>query len=583
MLASKENSLILSSALYERVSYLEEKYENIYNYKEDSIDERLILLSETMPLFSNADKKEFLRLIREILSKLPLDKSLIIVKLLLNCYFLDASENQILYIENALILFQSMYREVSDIILKMIMVEDESYAHQIIDVINSRTLDVPQSTAFNKIILDKYEGVEIYKEAQSGAKRISLKQDFTFCDHQIIIIIPPFLSRDGFLQPPIDAINTAKALLDKGYDVTILDMRVRPKPLYLYKISCDIAIVALCTYDIIQNYPVDYKYENAVYVVNSLKERDSIGKVIAYGPYFDSNLDAVLKICHPDSYVLGPIDENIDALINDIKEEQSTMILKKSNHREFVNLKNYYCFTHGELVSPWIAIYLNRGCPFHCSFCYKHFGTEVKYSSINKVINQLKDLRSNHGIKELFFLDSTFTLNREWTTQFCREKIISGLDVKWQAETRIDCFDKDLLALMQQAGCTKLFIGVESFNDDILKKCNKRINLAKIIDKIEILNQSHIDYEIFLVSGLPGESFNNIIQVHDIAQKNGIKSMQLVTFMPRPKTKFYDEALKQYPFIKEDFRYLSVVRSLVYNNIKRSDLRMFIEGYYENK
>ena len=358
-------------------------------------------------------------------------------------------------------------------------------------------------------------------------------------------------------------------------------MRINPLPLCFYDIKGDIAIVAMCTYDIVQNYPVDYKFENAVYIVNTLAKRKEVKKVAAYGPYFDSNLEAVLKICHPDHFVCEPIEDNIETLVAQLLKKNNNKTIKRMQIGELINLNCYYSYSNSNsrFISPWIALYINRGCPFQCSFCYKHFGTSVKMADINKTINDLKTLK-NHGVAEMFFLDSTFTLNREWTILFCKELLNSDVGITWQAETRIDCFDKELLEIMKKAGCVKLFVGIESLSDSLLGKCNKHFSVTNIKDKIAILNNSNLEYEAFFIVGLPGESSDNFNELKRRVKEINIKRLQFITFMPRPKTKFYDMALKQYPFIKEDFRFLSIVRGVVNNNLKRSEIRAFIEKNY---
>lgn len=558
------------------LTYFENKYEQIYYYREELFYERIVLLAETMPLFEIDDKKHFLKLLMRLIEQLPDDKIAVIAKLILNGYYLDDDDGRILRTNIILRLLLLRKDYALAILLQMMMVDDVSFAQRIVNSINEKLRLVKWDSARIKSICGVYDNyIQIADE--NSLTELQLKDNRRVFEHQIMIIIPAFLSREGFLQPPIDALCAAERLCKQGLDVGILDMRVHPMPLYSYDIKCDIAIVSLCTYDIVQNYPVDYKFENAVYTVNTLKNRKEVKFVVTYGPYFDSNLEAILNICHPDYYVLGPVEETIESLVGQIFEKNSIVATERNGENEHIDLKNYYCYSNNRLISPWIALYINRGCPFQCSFCYKHFGSKVKTSSIDETIDKLRTLNKVYGISELFFLDSTFSFNRDWTISFCNALINSGIDMKWQAETRIDCFNKEMLELMKQAGCVKLFVGIESLDDSILNKCNKRIGITDIRYKIRELNNSSIDYEVFLIAGLPGESTDNFAELKKRANSIGIKSYQFVTFMPRPKTPFYEIALKQYPFIKYDFRYLSIVRGIVDNRIKRSEIYRIIE------
>lgn len=561
------------------LEYFENKYGKIYPYREESFDKRMQLMAETLVLFSDEDKSLFLTLVNKCCNELANGTRHYLAKQLLNGYFLDNDERKkqrIEFIWSSALCSETMAE--LEYLFQIMLDDDEAIVKKLASVI----LAWCETTAFHKpdALIEKIQtrisSIITGKQEREENRIISPNEisiTHVSIDRQIVIIIPPLLSRKEFLQPPIDALLAAKELIQSGFDVEILDMRVNPRPLCAYDIRCDLAVIALCTYDIIQNYPVDVKFENAVLITNKLAERANIRHTLAYGPYFDSNLAAILRICHPDRYIVGCVETQI---VSAAKEFAEPNLPSAATELQLIDWNNYYCWTESGKISPWCAVLLNRGCPFKCSFCYHFFEREVSLGNPVELISNLSLLQKKCGVCDVFFLDSTFTWNRSWTIEFCKALIDSHIGIHWQAETRVDCLDSELLFWLIQSGCTKLYLGFESLNEDLLGKCNKNIRVSDIMGIVKLLQSSGISFEAFFIAGLPGETIDNLACLKSAIHNLGISNWQFVTFMPRPNTPFYDIALKQFPFLSEDFRYLSIARGIVSNCIRRSDIERFL-------
>ncbi|KKK63619.1 hypothetical protein LCGC14_2992450, partial [marine sediment metagenome] len=128
--------------------------------------------------------------------------------------------------------------------------------------------------------------------------------------------------------------------------------------------------------------------------------------------------------------------------------------------------------------NPITVMITSRGCPFDCVFCNR-MGRKYRCHSAEYVLAEFDDI-VELGIAEVFIHDDTFTLRRDRVEEICRGLIERRGDLIWEARTRVDCVDRELLALMRRAGCTRLSFGVESGSPRVLKAMRKGIDLDRV-------------------------------------------------------------------------------------------------------
>ncbi|MDD3169512.1 MAG: radical SAM protein, partial [Eubacteriales bacterium] len=138
-----------------------------------------------------------------------------------------------------------------------------------------------------------------------------------------------------------------------------------------------------------------------------------------------------------------------------------------------------------------LPILTGRGCPFGCTFCYEGANAkQVRRNSVNSVINEIRsNFKRNPEIKYINFLDDTFTLDAKRVNQICEglKKLQKEYDFVWFSSAHISTIDKyqDMAKNMADAGLKKIFFGLESGSDQVLRDYNKKINRKMIVDVID--------------------------------------------------------------------------------------------------
>jgi len=160
------------------------------------------------------------------------------------------------------------------------------------------------------------------------------------------------------------------------------------------------------------------------------------------------------------------------------------------------------------------------------------------------------------GIKEVFFRDYTFTMNKEITKQLCREIVNNKIDITWICVTRTDCVDRELLILMKDAGCHTIQFGVESGSDEILKKYSKRIDKKHIKEVFEICNKLKINTLSHFIIGLPGETKDDIEATINFAKELKTDYAAFNLFVPMIGTRAREEVIEKGWLKNEDISLL---------------------------
>lgn len=166
-------------------------------------------------------------------------------------------------------------------------------------------------------------------------------------------------------------------------------------------------------------------------------------------------------------------------------------------------------------------IMTGRGCPFSCSYCVspQFWHRKVRFRSVSNVIEEVRYLRENHGTSLIRFVDDTFTLNQDRAKEICRQLIDRHVDVAWVCDTRADCLDQELVALMKRAGCIRIKLGVESGCDRILRSMRKGVTRETIRRAVGLIKEQELPLTVYLMTGFPGETNEDLRQTIDFAKE----------------------------------------------------------------
>lgn len=281
--------------------------------------------------------------------------------------------------------------------------------------------------------------------------------------------------------------------------------------------------------------------------------------VTIWGGYFASNqYKSVINSPYVDYIVNGPGDETFPQLLTALELNQGidpiqNLIFKKGNEiiktaqavlmdqdklpqlpYEYLNqqypLTRYLGKTF--LGKRTAAYHSSMGCPFTCSFCavVPIYNARWKGKSASLIHKDIKYLIDHHGADAVEFHDNNFFVSEKRTVEFAR--LIKNEKIKWWGEGRIDTIDKysdESLATMQEAGCSMIFFGAETSNDELLKQMDKggTQTTAQMKKFAARMKKFGIIPEYSFVLGFPAETPEKVMQQidQDIAYIKQIKEI----------------------------------------------------------
>lgn len=194
-------------------------------------------------------------------------------------------------------------------------------------------------------------------------------------------------------------------------------------------------------------------------------------------------------------------------------------------------------------LHPYMNIMTSRGCPSKCIYClwpqtlsrgkYRQRSLDNVFEEIDFVIAQ------KPAVKELFFDDDTFTVDKKRVYEFCERYISKCYNIPFSVNSKANITDRSLLRLMKRAGLRCFVAGFESGVQEILNTVRKGTRIEEMREFAIACKDEGIQVHGDFVVGLPGETLQTIHKTVDFAKKLPLSTFQISIAHPLPGTSFY--------------------------------------------
>lgn len=219
--------------------------------------------------------------------------------------------------------------------------------------------------------------------------------------------------------------------------------------------------------------------------------------------------------------------------------ELDTIPFVSKVYDKHLNIRDYFL---GSSLYPEVQIFTGRGCPYLCTFCswtQTLMGRKYRVRSTANVLDELEWIQDNLDVKEVFFEDDTFTINKQRVLEFCRQYKERDLDITWACNARVD-LDQETMGAMKKANCRLLIAGYESGSDEILKNVKKGSSVKQIRQFADNAHKADLLVHGDFVIGLPGETKETIEITKRLIKDVKADLLQVSVASPFPGTEFYD-------------------------------------------
>ena len=228
---------------------------------------------------------------------------------------------------------------------------------------------------------------------------------------------------------------------------------------------------------------------------------------------------------------------------------------------------------------PMTIMMTSRGCVYKCTYCGagkdgNPINDGIKRRSPGSIMEEIKSLVKNHGIREIIFVDDSLLLPRDRIVDILKgitKLREEGYDLVWKSNNldlrhiplphtiKEKKGKDDLLFWMKESGCYQISISLESGSPNTFKRMKRPTNLEHAVIRLQEMRKYGFD-EIAsnFIIGMPGDTWNDILQTFEFADKitNQDKILDYSLFSiatPLPGTEMYETA-KEMKVIPEDLK-----------------------------
>jgi radical SAM superfamily enzyme YgiQ (UPF0313 family) len=228
------------------------------------------------------------------------------------------------------------------------------------------------------------------------------------------------------------------------------------------------------------------------------------------------------------------------------------------------DLKNYFINTPGG--KPFALIVSSSGCPYKCKFCNLS-GKPWRMKSPDRVIEELRYLKTNFNIKTVTFFDECFTIDRNRVIKICETIYKEKMNIRWYCNSRVNLVDEELVQIMKRGGCRGIAFGIESGSQKVLDNANKGITVKQSEKAIKLLRKYGIKSYCSFVMGLPGETEETVKETIKFLKDVLPTGAQFNCAVPQPNTELLNIAIKNGWMTEElNWRELFEFKSIMRND-----------------
>jgi radical SAM superfamily enzyme YgiQ (UPF0313 family) len=305
-------------------------------------------------------------------------------------------------------------------------------------------------------------------------------------------------------------------------------------------------------------------------------------RVVAGGPLFTTGYEDFKGVDH---FVLGEAEVTLPRFLADLAKGCPQPVYSSDERPDIsktpiplwslIDMKDYSA----------MSLQYSRGCPFDCDFCdiIVLNGHKPRTKDRQQTVDELEALYRQGWRGSLFIVDDNFIGNRKKLKDETLPAIIAWSKEKkypftFFTEASINLADdEDLMELMAEAGFNRVFIGIETPNEDSLVECNKVQNsnrdLAAAVKKI----QNHgFEVQGGFILGFDSDPDSIFRKQINFIQKTGIVTAMVGLLNAPNGTKLYKRLKKENRLVKDmsgDNTDLSI------NFIPRMKYQTLLTGY----
>ena len=305
-------------------------------------------------------------------------------------------------------------------------------------------------------------------------------------------------------------------------------------------------------------------------------------KIVAGGPLFSTGYNEFDGVDH---FVLGEAEVTLPLFLKDLNNG-CAQHLYISNERPDINQTPIPLWSLVDMKKySSMSLQYSRGCPFDCEFCDIILlnGHKPRTKSKDQMLAELNALRHQGWWGGLFIVDDNFIGNKVKLKSEILPAIAEWAHKKPKpyalfTEVSINLADdEELMRLMVKAGFDRVFVGIESPNEESLVECNKIPNKNRdLVASVKKIQNHGLEVMGGFIVGFDSDPLSIFRSQINFIQRSGIVTAMVGLLNAPTGTRLF-RRLKQENRLLTDFTGDNVDLSL--NFKPKMNYETLINGY----
>lgn len=179
--------------------------------------------------------------------------------------------------------------------------------------------------------------------------------------------------------------------------------------------------------------------------------------------------------------------------------------------REAIDLHPYLETWKKHHGTATLSINTMRGCPYTCKWCSRAvYGLSYRRRSPKLVVDELAGILERYPADAFWFVDDVFTVSHKWLREFNDELKRRDVKIRYECITRADRMNEEVIDLLKESGCFRVWIGAESGSQRIIDAMDRRVKVEVVRDMIRLSQEKGVAAGTFIMLGYPGETEEDI-------------------------------------------------------------------------